>query len=186
MPTSTPPRSSARVVGNAFGGALALHLAVAEPQRVGKLVLMGAVGAPFVITEALDGACGYEPSRRPCGNWVRWFAYDPSLASDDLVELRYQASVAPGVQTAYAAMFPHRASVTWTRSWSPTSGCVRCRTPRWWCTAATTTSSRSRRATTSRVPSTDSELHVFGRCGHWTQLERADAFHRLVLDFFGR
>jgi pimeloyl-ACP methyl ester carboxylesterase len=25
--------------------------------------------------------------------------------------------------------------------------------------------------------------HVFGRCGHWVQIERADAFQRLVSDF---
>lgn len=29
----------------------------------------------------------------------------------------------------------------------------------------------------------DSRLHVFGRCGHWTQIEHADAFARLVTDF---
>jgi 2-hydroxymuconate-semialdehyde hydrolase len=28
-----------------------------------------------------------------------------------------------------------------------------------------------------------SQLHVFGRCGHWTQIERADDFVRLVADF---
>jgi pimeloyl-ACP methyl ester carboxylesterase len=29
----------------------------------------------------------------------------------------------------------------------------------------------------------DVRLHVFGRCGHWTQIEHAEAFNRLVLDF---
>jgi pimeloyl-ACP methyl ester carboxylesterase len=29
----------------------------------------------------------------------------------------------------------------------------------------------------------DAERHVFGRCGHWSQIEHADAFNRLVLDF---
>jgi pimeloyl-ACP methyl ester carboxylesterase len=28
-----------------------------------------------------------------------------------------------------------------------------------------------------------SELHVFGRCGHWTQIERTDEFNRLLVDF---
>ncbi len=32
----------------------------------------------------------------------------------------------------------------------------------------------------------DAELHVFGRCGHWTQIEYADAFSSLVLDFLRR
>lgn len=29
-----------------------------------------------------------------------------------------------------------------------------------------------------------SQLHVFGRCGHWTQIEHAARFVRLVGDFF--
>ena len=29
----------------------------------------------------------------------------------------------------------------------------------------------------------DAQLHVFGRCGHWTQIEYAEPFARLVADF---
>lgn len=29
------------------------------------------------------------------------------------------------------------------------------------------------------------QLHVFGRCGHWVQIERDDEFNRLVADFLG-
>jgi pimeloyl-ACP methyl ester carboxylesterase len=28
-----------------------------------------------------------------------------------------------------------------------------------------------------------SQLHVFGQCGHWTQIEHADEFNRLLADF---
>jgi pimeloyl-ACP methyl ester carboxylesterase len=27
------------------------------------------------------------------------------------------------------------------------------------------------------------QLHVFGQCGHWVQMEHTDAFNRLVVDF---
>jgi len=30
-----------------------------------------------------------------------------------------------------------------------------------------------------------SDLHVFGECGHWTQIEKKDQFAKLVMDFFG-
>jgi 2-hydroxymuconate-semialdehyde hydrolase len=30
----------------------------------------------------------------------------------------------------------------------------------------------------------NSQLHVFGHCGHWTQIEHAARFNRLVGDFF--
>ena len=29
----------------------------------------------------------------------------------------------------------------------------------------------------------DSQLHVFGRCGHWTQIEHAEEFTALVGEF---
>jgi 2-hydroxy-6-oxo-octa-2,4-dienoate hydrolase len=32
----------------------------------------------------------------------------------------------------------------------------------------------------------DAELHLFGDCGHWVQLEREDAFVGLVRDFLAR
>jgi pimeloyl-ACP methyl ester carboxylesterase len=28
-----------------------------------------------------------------------------------------------------------------------------------------------------------SRLHIFGRCGHWVQIEHASAFNRLVAEF---
>jgi pimeloyl-ACP methyl ester carboxylesterase len=31
-----------------------------------------------------------------------------------------------------------------------------------------------------------SELHVFGRCGHWTQIEWAAEFNQLLIRFLGR
>lgn len=30
----------------------------------------------------------------------------------------------------------------------------------------------------------DSQLHVFGQCGHWAQIEHNARFNRLVNDFF--
>lgn len=33
----------------------------------------------------------------------------------------------------------------------------------------------------ARIP--DSRAHDINRCGHWAQLEHADAFNRIVADF---
>ncbi len=48
----------ADVVGNSFGGALSLALAIRAPHRVRRLVLMGSVGVPFAITPGLDAVWG--------------------------------------------------------------------------------------------------------------------------------
>ncbi|MCY1187988.1 2-hydroxymuconate semialdehyde hydrolase [compost metagenome] len=29
------------------------------------------------------------------------------------------------------------------------------------------------------------QMHVFGECGHWVQIERAQAFSRLLTEFLG-
>src|SRR5574343_1731234 len=85
------------LIGNSFGGAIALALAIRHPQRVRRLVLMGSVGVPFDITPELDAAWGYEPSLAAMRSLLEIFAYDRSLVTaDELAELRYQASIRPG------------------------------------------------------------------------------------------
>jgi pimeloyl-ACP methyl ester carboxylesterase len=176
----------AHLVGNSFGGALALHLAAEDPHRVDRLVLMGAVGAPFTLTDGLDAVWGYEPSLDAMRRLVELFAHDPAIATDDLVRLRYAASLAPGVQEAYATMFPaprqrHVDALVLDearlRALPHRTLVVHGRDDR---IVPVATSHHL----AARID--DSELHVFGRCGHWTQLERADAFHDLVRGFLRR
>ncbi|HXZ18257.1 MAG TPA: alpha/beta hydrolase, partial [Roseiarcus sp.] len=94
------------VVGNSFGGAIALAMAIRHPERVGRLALMGSVGVPFQITPGLDAVWGYQASLEGMRKLLDIFAYDRSLVNDELAELRYQASIRPGFQEAFAAMFP--------------------------------------------------------------------------------
>jgi len=96
----------AHVVGNSFGGSLALSLAIRHPDRVRRLGLMGAVGLDFPITPGLDAVWGYEPSVAAMADLLRIFTATPAPGLDDLAQLRYEASIRPGVQEAYARMFP--------------------------------------------------------------------------------
>ncbi len=96
----------AHVVGNSFGGAIALAMAIRHPERVGRLALMGAVGVPFPITPGLDAVWGYEPSFEAMRKLLDIFAYDRSLVNDELADLRYRASIRPGFQESFSAMFP--------------------------------------------------------------------------------
>ena len=79
----------AHVVGNSFGGALALALAIRHPERVSRLVLMGSVGVPFAITPGLDAVWGYEPSVDAMESLLHLFAFDRTLIGPDLAQLRY-------------------------------------------------------------------------------------------------
>jgi 2-hydroxymuconate-semialdehyde hydrolase len=149
------------------------------------LVLMGSVGVPFELTAGLDAVWGYTPSLENMAAIMKIFAYNQALVGEDLVRMRYEASARSGIQESYAAMFP---------------------APRQRSVEAMAHSEAEIRAiphktllvhgrddkviplSTSLTMSQwidDSQLHIFGRCGHWTQIEHAAAFGRLVVDFLG-
>lgn len=173
----------ADLVGNSFGGALALALAIRHPQRVRRLVLMGSVGVPFEITEGLDAVWGYTPSVENMRSIMDYFAWDRALITDELAELRYQASVRPGFQESFSAMFPAPRQ-RWVDAMTSPEAAIRAlphetlvihgREDRVIPLATSLTLANW----ISRV-----QLHVFGRCGHWTQIEHAARFARLVSDF---
>lgn len=173
----------ADVVGNSYGGAIALGLAVRAPGRVRRLVLMGSVGVPFEITAGLDAVWGYQPSMAAMESLVRLFAYDPGLVNDDLVAMRYAASIEPGIQESYSRMFP-----------TPRQACVDAAAFDDATLATITQPTLIIHGRDDRIIPMetslhlhrvidDSQLHVFGRCGHWTQIERGSQFVRLVSDF---
>jgi pimeloyl-ACP methyl ester carboxylesterase len=171
------------LVGNSFGGALALRLAARHPERVSKLVLMGSVGVPFEITDGLDRVWGYEPSFESMRDLIGIFAHSRELVSDELAQVRYEASIQPGFQESFAAMFPAPRQRWVDAMVTPDDEIARLPHP------TLVVHGRDDRVIPLSnalhllevVP--DVRLHVFGRCGHWTQIEHADAFGRLVLDF---
>lgn len=173
----------ASVVGNSFGGAIALRLASAHADRVDRLVLMGSVGVPFPITEGLDRVWGYEPSVEEMRDLLDIFAYDTSLMSDDLARDRYAASVKDGADARFAAMFPAPRQ-RWVDSMALPEAELRS-------IAAPTLLFHGRDDKVIPLDASlrllhlidSSQLHVFGRCGHWTQIERAAEFNELLTAF---
>ena len=96
----------AHLVGNSFGGGIALRLATQHPDRVGKLVLMGSMGVPFEITEGLDNVWGYEGTLEHMKTVMGYFAYDRELTSDELAQVRFEGATQPGFQESFSSMFP--------------------------------------------------------------------------------
>ena len=171
------------LVGNSFGGGIALAFAIAHPARVRRLVLMGSVGVSFPITDGLDAVWGYEPSLGAMKGLLDIFAYDRVLVTDDLAELRYQASIQPGFQESFAALFPAPRQ-RWVEALASDEGDIAALPHR-----ALVIHGRDDRviplATSQRLHALlpDADLHIFARCGHWTQIERAAEFNALVEGF---
>lgn len=175
----------AHLVGNSFGGGLALALAIRAPQRVNRLVLMGSAGVSFPITDGLDRVWGYTPSLANMRSLLDVFAFNRSLLNEDLARMRYEASIRPGFQEAFSRMFPAPRQRGVDGLASPESA-IR---------ALPHQTMIVHGREDKVIPLSSSyklfdlipraQLHMFGECGHWTQIEHADRFNRLVGDFFG-
>lgn len=171
------------IIGNSFGGGLALALAIRHPNRVRRLVLMGSVGVSFPITEGLDAVWGYTPSFEAMRCLLDIFAFDRTLVNDELAELRYQASIRPGFQESFAAMFPAprqrwidglASSETDIHALPHETLIIHGREDK-------VIPLSNSLALTNLIP--NSQLHVFGHCGHWTQIEQTSRFIKLVEGF---
>ena len=174
------------MVGNSFGGALALRLAARYPERVDRLVLMGSVGVLFPLTAGLDAVWGHKPSVENMRRLLDVFAYDPRYATDELAELRHRAATRPGVHEAYAAMFPAPRQDKVVEMAVPEAAIAAL--PH----ETLIVHGRDDRviplANSLRlldlVP--NSQLHVFAKCGHWVQIEHTARFNTLVTEFLAR
>jgi pimeloyl-ACP methyl ester carboxylesterase len=171
------------LVGNSFGGALALHMTTLIPDRVERLILMGAAGVPFTITAGLDHVWGYTPSVAAMRRVLDYFAHNRDLIDDELAEARYRASIQPGFHESYSAMFPAPRQ-RWLDSMVVDDQRIQAIT----CPALIVHGREDQvipLATSQRLFEliTDAQLHVFGKCGHWTQIEHAGRFNALVNSF---
>lgn len=171
------------IIGNSFGGALALALATTVPQRVRRIVLMGSVGVKFELTPGLDAVWGYEPSKEKMWDLLRTFAHNHAHLNDTLADSRFQASIRPGYQETFGRMFPAPrqqgidalavAEDKLSAIAQPTL-IVHGREDK---VIPMATSERLFRL----IP--QAELHMFSGCGHWVQIEKAQQFNRIVRDF---
>jgi pimeloyl-ACP methyl ester carboxylesterase len=177
---------SASIVGNSLGGRIAMQMATDQPGRITKMVLMGSPGVGMTLTDGLAALRAYCPSHDAMRELLRnFFAVDPAMITDELVNIRYEASVANGAFEAYEAMFNdprHKGSEL-----GITEDEVRAIT-----TPILLVHGREDRVVPLAVSVTmlglfpNADLHVFSACGHWTQIERAQEFSALVANYLDR
>jgi 2-hydroxymuconate-semialdehyde hydrolase len=139
---------------------------------------------PFDITAGLDAVWGYTPSIQRMRELLDIFAFNRQLVSDELAQLRYQASIREGFQESFAAMFPAPRQ-RWVDAMQSSEAAIR---------ALPHETLVVHGREDQVIPLSNSlllsqwirrvQLHVFGECGHWTQIEHATRFAQLVEHFF--
>src|SRR5580658_6291408 len=180
------------LVGNSLGGGTAVRFALSYPERAGRLVLMGPGGLSLNVlapdpTEGVKRLAEFQappgPSREKLAEFLRTLVFDQRLVTDEMVEERFAAASDPESLAAMASMgasffdpaayedgllwceahrLKHRVLLIWGREdrVNPVDG-------------ALVAMKMIRRA----------QLHVFGGCGHWVQLEKFDEFNLLAIGF---
>jgi pimeloyl-ACP methyl ester carboxylesterase len=178
--------SNASLVGNSFGGAIALRIAAQHPDRVNKMVLMGSMGVPFQITEGLERVWGYTPSFENMRKVLDVFAHSRELVNDELAEVRYRGSIEPGFQESFSAMFPAPRQ-RWVEAMCTPEDEIR-KLPHETLIIHGREDQVIPLETSLRLVQLldRGDLHVFAHCGHWSMIERNHEFNRLVSEFFNR
>ena len=181
----------AHLLGNSMGGYVALEFALAYPDKVDRLVLMGPGGLAVNVLgpEQSEGARRLgefmmAPSKKAMEAWVDTMVANKSVVDDQLIEERLANAMAPGALESAMAIFASLGQhpdpvpmyarlkgikaptlVTWGRDdrMLPVEGAL---------------------MGFRQLP--NAELHIFSRCGHWAQVERKEEFERLVSEFLTR
>ena len=180
----------AHLVGNSMGGVNCVAFALAYPERLAKMIIMGGggVGPSLFVPMPLEGikllfGLYADPSAENLKKMLDVFVFDPTTITEDLKARRLENMRAhpehiENFVTSFRAnpkQFPDyslRLSeisaptlVTWGRDdrFVPLDSGLRLV----WGLQ-------------------DAEFHVFSKCGHWAQWEHAEKFNRLVIDFLKR
>ncbi len=174
----------ANLVGNSFGGGLTLAMAIRHPERVNRIVLMGAAGVHFELTEGLDFTWGYTPSIENMKKMLDLFAYSRELVTDELARLRFEASNRPGVQERFAAMFPAPRQ-QWIEALASDEDDIRkIQAPALIIHGREDVILPYTNSLKMFELLPNSQLHMIGKCGHWTQIEHNRRFNAMLIDFF--
>ncbi|MGI9005142.1 MAG: 4,5:9,10-diseco-3-hydroxy-5,9,17-trioxoandrosta-1(10),2-diene-4-oate hydrolase [Streptosporangiaceae bacterium] len=182
------------LVGNSLGGGTAVRFALDHPDRAAKLVLMGPGGLSLNVlapdpTEGVKRLAEFAappgPSKEKLADFLRTLVFDPRLITDELISERYAAASQPEALAAMAALglsFYDPATAQDGMLWREAHR-LRNEVLLIW-----GREDRVNPLDGALVPLKQirkAQLHVFSGCGHWAQLEKFDAFNRLVLDFLG-
>lgn len=186
--------STAHLVGNSYGGAAALRLALDTPGRVGKLVLMGPGGVGTtrgLPTDGLNSLLAYYggtgPSREKLATFIRnYLVYDGDSVPDELIDLRYAASIDPEVVASpplSRPSGPFALRTLWRMDLTRDSRLAALRTPTLILWGRDDKVNRPSGGPMLQNIMPNAELVMTSRTGHWMQWERADLFNQMVDEF---
>ncbi|MFC8529956.1 alpha/beta fold hydrolase [Nocardia sp. NPDC057227] len=184
----------AHLVGNSYGGAAALRLAMDRPEKADRLILMGpgGVGTTRALPTAglnalLSYYTGSGPSREKLAAFVReYLVHDASAISEDLIDTRYRASLDPEVVAnppLRRPSGPGALRTLWRMDFTrdPRLSTITHPTLVLWGADDRVNRPSGAAMLAERMPNCD--VYMAAGTGHWVQWERAELFNDLAASF---
>ncbi len=185
------------VIGNSMGGIVGARVAIAEPQRIRRLVTIGGIGRPVLSPAPSEGIRTLieftdDPTREKLVRWLHAMVSDPATVTAELIEERWRLATDPETLRIARKMYGSAAFASNAEATKMDTS-----TPYWaqlHRIAAPTLLTWGRDDRVSPVdmallPMRDiprAELHVLPGCGHWTMIEAREAWLSAVLAFLTR
>ena len=176
----------AHFIGNSMGGQVALKLAIDRPERVDRLIVLGpgAINNPIFAPSPLEGIKmianyykGEGPTREKLRTLLETLVYDHSFLTDEVVEERFQTTIEPD----NLELFARRQGRYHKEDLRADLGKIESETLIVWGMDDRFGALDVGLQMTRLMPR--AQMHIFSRCGHWAQVEHAEAFNRLVVGF---
>lgn len=181
----------AHLVGNSYGGACALRLALDTPYRVDRLVLMGPGGVGTtrgLPTDGLKSLLAYYggdgPSIEKLRGFIRtYLVHDGDAVPEEMIESRYRASIDPEVVADPPLRRPGSLRTLWRMDFTRDRRLSELPTPTLviWGRDDKVNKPSGAAMLGERMPNAD--VLITANTGHWVQWERADLFNAVTTAF---
>ena len=171
-------------IGNSMGAQTAFKFAIDYPDRIDRLVAMGngSITQTVFTPRPTEGVKmiqafykGAGPSPEKLRRLIETLVYDASFLTEDLLAQRFAAANDPETVALWSKSPPANEEL------GALLDKVACRTLLVWGLEDRFSPIEGGLALLKRLK--DARLHVFAKCGHWAQVEKAREFERLTLDF---
>lgn len=182
----------AHVIGNSLGGACALRMALEQPERIDRMVLMGPGGIGLSRTGPTDGLkrlLGYYAGTGPTREKLREFilqdlVHDASQVPESLIDERYRLSIDPEVVANPPLPGPVADPRKIDLLLDPRLAQIRIPALALWGTEDKVNPASGGALLQEHMALCD--LYLFSRTGHWVQWERADEFNAVATTFLAQ
>ena len=188
---------SVDVIGNSMGGIVGTRLAIAQPDRVRRLVTIGGMGRNIFSPAPGEGInllmeFTENPSRERLVEWLNSMVHDRSLVTDQMIEERWAQATDPETLASARRMYS-RAAIEGMGKVAAASDeppywamlhKVKARTLITWGRDDRVSPLDMALVPMRTIP--DVELHVLPNCGHWAMIEQKSAWEAVVLAFLTR